>query len=100
MANISMANSGARAGKPLAGGVALVTGSSRGIGRAIAQRLAQLGAAVSLCGRNEESLMRTAEAVRALGVRVHAQTADVTRAGKLPRWSRPRRKRWGPLRLW
>ncbi|HKM80454.1 MAG TPA: SDR family NAD(P)-dependent oxidoreductase [Candidatus Acidoferrum sp.] len=72
MANISTANSGADAEKPLAGGVALVTGGGRGIGKAIAQRLAKLGAAVSICGRNEESLMSTAQELRALGVRVHA----------------------------
>jgi NAD(P)-dependent dehydrogenase (short-subunit alcohol dehydrogenase family) len=94
-----MANSGARAGKPLAGRVALVTGSSRGIGRAIAQRLAQLGAAVSLCGRNEESLMRTAEEVRALGVRVHAQTADVTRAGEIASLVEATEKTLGPITI-
>jgi NAD(P)-dependent dehydrogenase (short-subunit alcohol dehydrogenase family) len=99
MADISMANSGARAGKPLAGRVALVTGSSRGIGRAIAQRLAQLGAAVSLCGRNEESLMRTAEEVRALGVRVHEQTADVTRAGEIASLVEATEKTLGPITI-
>jgi len=79
MADMSMVNRGAGAGKPLAGGVALVTGGGRGIGKAIALRLAKLGAAVSICGRNEEPLMRTAQDLRVLGVRVHAQTADVTR---------------------
>lgn len=99
MANISAANSGARAGKPLAGGVALVTGSSRGIGRAIAQRLAQLGAAVSLCGRNKESLMRTAEELRALGVPVHAQTADVTQAGEIASLVEATEKTLGPITI-
>ena len=72
MAEGSKADGGAGAGKPLARGVALVTGGGRGIGKAIALRLAKLGAAVSICGRNEEPLMRTAQELRALGVRVHA----------------------------
>ena len=40
----------------LSGHVALVTGASRGIGKAIASKLAQLGAAVSICARNPQAL--------------------------------------------
>ncbi len=83
MTRISEVNAGAVAEKPLADSVALITGSSRGIGKAIARRLSQLGAAVSLCGRNKESLMRTTEELRSLGVRVHAQPTDVTQAGEI-----------------
>ena len=99
MANISTGNSGADAEKPLAGGVALVTGGGRGIGKAIALRLAQLGAAVSICGRNEESLMSAAQELRALGVRVHAQTADVTRAGDIVPLVESTEKELGPITI-
>lgn len=51
----------------LTGRVAVVTGASRNIGRAIALRLAEAGAEVALVGRDEAALGEVAEAVRALG---------------------------------
>jgi NAD(P)-dependent dehydrogenase (short-subunit alcohol dehydrogenase family) len=99
MVSISKVNGGAGAGKPLAEGVALVTGGSRGIGRAIARRLAHLGAAISICGRNKESLLRTVEELRALGVHVHAQTADVTRADEIASLVEATEKTLGPITI-
>src|SRR5208337_981503 len=99
MTGISMANSGAGTEKPLAGGVALVTGGGRGIGKAIAQRLAKLGADLSICGRNEERLMKTAQELRALGVRVHAHTADVTRPGDIAALVQSTEQELGPITI-
>lgn len=62
----------------LDGRVALVTGGSRGIGSAIALRLAREGMDVAICARNEETLQAAATAIRAeSGRRVWAHAADM-----------------------
>jgi len=64
----------------LAGRLALVTGSSAGIGLALAQGLAGAGAAVVLNARNDTKLQAAAQALREQGVTVHALAFDVTDA--------------------
>ena len=62
----------------LSGQVAVVTGAGRGIGAAIAHKLASLGATVVLCGRTLTSLQTTASNISALGGRAQALACDVS----------------------
>jgi 3-oxoacyl-[acyl-carrier protein] reductase len=57
--------------------VAIVTGSSRGIGRSIALGRADEGCKLVICARSEEALQETAQEIRGTGVEVVAVTADV-----------------------
>jgi 3-oxoacyl-[acyl-carrier protein] reductase len=62
----------------LAGQVAVITGAGRGIGAAIAAKLADLGATVVLCGRTRGPLQATADAISKAGGRAEALECDVT----------------------
>ncbi|HEU0072643.1 MAG TPA: glucose 1-dehydrogenase [Dehalococcoidia bacterium] len=67
----------------LKGKVAIVTGGSRGIGRAIALTLAAEGCNVAICARGEEKLRETEAELRATGVKVHAGVVDVSQTGEV-----------------
>ena len=84
---------------PLAGKVALVTGGSRGIGRAIALRLAELGSHVAICGRNEAKLMETNAAILALGARGMTVRADVTQPRDVAKLVETVQAELGPISL-
>ena len=69
----------------LAGKVAVVTGSSRGIGRAIAEGMAGAGAAVTVNGRNPETTQAVAGAIAAAGGKSLAVPADVGKVADIDR---------------
>jgi len=63
---------------PLAGQVAVVTGAGRGIGAAIARKLAKLGATAVLCGRTQATLDSTARSILDAGGKTEVIPCDVT----------------------
>ncbi len=70
----------------LQGKVVLVTGGSRGIGRAIALTSAAEGANVAICARGQESLENTLAALRIQNVQAFGQVVDVTQKGEIERF--------------
>jgi 3-oxoacyl-[acyl-carrier protein] reductase len=78
--------------------VALVTGGSRGIGRAIAIALAQAGAAVAVNYREQAGEARNVvETIRGLGRRASAVAADVSRADAVARMVADVERDLGPI---
>jgi 3-oxoacyl-[acyl-carrier protein] reductase len=63
--------------KKLSGKIAMVTGASRGIGRAISIALAQQGSTVVLTGRDEEKLAETSKEIVATGSKAVVYTVDM-----------------------
>src|SRR5882672_9578462 len=67
----------------LKGRVALITGSSRGIGKAIAAAFAREGADVILCASGEPGLEKAKADIEKFGGRVFARAFDVTDAAQV-----------------
>jgi len=99
MAGISKANGRSIENKLLLESVALVTGASRGIGRAIAHRLAMLGASLAICGRDRTALEDSSKGLQKLGVRVFSLVADVTHAEQVSELVAKTESALGPIRI-
>lgn len=80
---------------PLLDKIAIVTGASSGIGRAVAVELARAGAHVALGARNVPALQATAEAVKALGRETLVIPTDVTQVAQVNYLVAETLGRWG-----
>ena len=84
-------------GGPLAGKVALVTGSSRGIGAAIARLFAQEGARVAVHGRDVAALSAVRADIERAGGRAIQVVADVTQFAEIEAMRRDIEAELGPI---
>jgi 3-oxoacyl-[acyl-carrier protein] reductase len=83
--------------RDLAGKVALVTGSSRGIGAAIARRFAEQGVLVAVHGRDQAAVGKVRREIESLGGRAIGVTADVTRFDQIEAARREIESALGPI---
>ena len=81
----------------LSGKKAIVTGGSRGIGRAICALLAEEGCAVALCARGEAGVEEAVTALAGKGVAAHGGIVDVADAGALRGWVAEEAEKLGGL---
>jgi NAD(P)-dependent dehydrogenase (short-subunit alcohol dehydrogenase family) len=79
--------------------VALVTGGSRGIGKAIALKLAELGAAVCICGRAPQALQNTTRELRHITPHVLSVPADVAHPEQVTALVQTTEQALGPITL-
>jgi 3-oxoacyl-[acyl-carrier protein] reductase len=80
----------------LANKIAIVTGGTRGIGRAVAERLLREGASVAICGRTSESVGRAITGLQPLG-KVFGQAADVTHVDQVSKFFKAVTEHFGGL---
>jgi len=81
----------------LSGLNAVVSGATRGIGRAIAETLASEGVNVSICARNADDVTQAVNALKAGGGKVHGAAVDVADAKALAGWVEESAKAFGGL---
>jgi len=72
--------------KPLSGEVVMITGASRGLGRALARAFAMAGATVSGCARTQAGLEQTRQELQRHHLPMHTAVVDVTSEDGVARW--------------
>jgi len=83
----------------LAGRVAVITGGSKGLGKAMAESLGRAGAKLALVARNATELSATAKELKAAGVEAEAFPADVTKEADVRRIEQAIVQRFGKVHI-
>jgi NAD(P)-dependent dehydrogenase (short-subunit alcohol dehydrogenase family) len=83
----------------LSGKVALITGASRGIGKAIAFAYAKEGAKVVICARKKTELERAGREIRAAGGEVAWLSADLSKTSDVKRLVKEAKRRYGTIHI-
>lgn len=81
------------------GRIALITGASRGLGKAMALALATSGARLALVGRDAEALSAVADEARALGAEAEPFRADIVDEQQVLQLERDVSARFGPVEI-
>lgn len=77
--------------------VAIVTGGTKGIGRAIVEAFADEGANVAFCARNKDEVAETEKSLTAKGVKAKGTVVDVGDAKALRKWVEDSAKEFGGI---
>lgn len=81
----------------LKGKRAVITGGSKGIGRAIAETFAAEGADIAICARNRQEIDTTVASLRSHGVKANGEVLDVADATALQQWIESSAKELGGI---
>ncbi len=85
--------------KPLDGKVAVITGANRGIGLAIARKLGEMGAMLSICARDPQKLESAKNELLTIAPKVFAAPVDVTRPDQISTFIQYTQKNLGPIAI-
>ncbi len=79
------------------GKTAMVSGGTKGIGRAIVEAFAAEGANVAFCARNPEEVAQTEKDIAAMGVKAKGTVLDVSDAAGMKAWVSDTAKEFGGI---
>src|SRR6185437_1494630 len=99
MAEVASRISAIATNRLLEGRVALVTGASRGIGKAIARTLGRMGAKLSLCARDTQKLQSARRELEAEGSTVLDVPADISRPDDITSLVQATERSLGPIEI-